>query len=334
VYFNNQTYLLLYVDDILIFSKAKSKIDKLKRKLSDEFEMKDLGKAKRILGIDIKRPRPGMIVLSQAAYLKKVLNKFGMDKCKPVATPLAQHFKLSASQSPTTNVERAKMSNVPYASCVGSLMYSMVCSRPDLAHAMSLVSRYISDPGPEHWEAHKWTMRYLKGTLDTGIVFSKENQYKEEITGFVDSDFAANLDTRRSLTGFVITALGGCISWKSNPQKVVALSSILVEYIAATEAIMEAIWLKGLTEELGFKSEDITVYCDNQSAIHLMKNPMFHERSKNIDIKHHFIRDIVSSKQVQVKKISTHDNPADIFTKSVTRSKFLHCLNLLNIRSS
>ncbi|XP_062075380.1 secreted RxLR effector protein 161-like [Humulus lupulus] len=214
--------------------------------------MKDLGEAKRILGIDIKRPKLNVITLSQRDYLEKLLCKFGMNNCKEVSTPLAQHFKLSTYQSPTTDEERAMMNKIPYANCVGSLMYSMVCTRPDLAHAMSVVSRYVSDPGSEHWEAVKWIMRYLKGTLNTGLIFSNERQYKEEVSGFVDSDFAANLDTRRSCTGYVFTVLGGCISWKSNLQKVVALSSTEAEYMAATEAMKEALWLKGLTNELGF----------------------------------------------------------------------------------
>lgn len=208
----------------------------------------------------------------------------------------------------------------------------MVCTRPDLAHSISVVSRFVSDPGTEHWEAVKWIMRYLKGSLNTGLLFKKGFHYKEEVTGYVDSDFAANIDTRRSCTGYVFTVLGGCVSWKSNLQKVVALSLTEAEYMAATEAVKEALWIKRLTKELGFNSDDITIHCDNQSALHLMKNPMFHERSKHIDIKLHFIRDIVLSKQVGVMKICTHDNPADIFTKTVCKDKFCYCLTLLNIQ--
>lgn len=175
-------------------------------------------------------------------------------------------------------------------------------------------------------------MIYLKGSLNTGLVFKKNSQYKEQVTGYVDSDFAANIDTRRSCTGYIFTVCGGCVSWKSNLQKVVALSSTKAEYMAATKAVKEALWLKGLTKELCFDSNDILVHCDNQSALHLMKNLMFHERSKHIDIKLHFIKDIVLAKKVMVKKICTHDNPADVFTKSVYRDKFCHCLKLLNIQ--
>ena len=216
VYFDDYTYLLLYVDDILIIGKDEHKINEVKTKLSNEFEMKDLGCARRILGIEIKRPDSNTITLSQSDYIQKLLLKYGMSNCKGVSTPLSQHFKLSNAQSPTTDADRLKMDKVPYASCVGSLMYSMVCTQPDLAHAMSVVSRYISDPGTEHWEAVKWIMRYLKGSSNTGLSYRKNGDYREEVTGYVDSDFAANIDTRRSCTGYVFTVLRGCVSWKSN----------------------------------------------------------------------------------------------------------------------
>ncbi|XP_060959182.1 secreted RxLR effector protein 161-like [Cannabis sativa] len=254
-----------------------------------------------------------------------------MSDSKPVQTPLAPHFKLTKDQSPTIDEERAFMDTIPYTNGVGSLMYVMVCTRPDLAYSLSIVSRFIGDPGQEHWSALKWILRYVKGSLDIGLTFGNKSNSQEELTGFVDSDYAGSIDTRKSLTGYAFTVLGGCVSWKSNLQKVVALSSTEVEYMAATKAVKEAIWLKGLTKELGFNTDDVTVYCDNQSALHLMKNPMFHERSKHIDIKLHFIRYVVARKEVTMKKINTAHNPADMLTKCVTQAKFRHCLNLLNV---
>ena len=316
---------------MLLIGKDQDEIQKLKGKLNSEFEMKDLGCAKKILGIDIVRNRPHSIFLSQKDYLEKVLIKFGMMQSKSVSTPIAHHFKLSKDQAPKTEKERAEMDSTPYASAVGSLMYAMVCSRPDIGYAMSMVSRFLSDPGHEHWTALKWIMRYIKGSLNLGLMYGKKTFTDEVVVGCVDSDYAGCLDTRRSLTGYVFNVLGGCVSWKSNLQKVVALSSTEAEYMAATEAIKEAIWLKGFTQELGLKSENITVFCDNQSALHLMKNPMYHERSKHIDIRLHFIRDIVSSEQVRVLKINTNHNPADMLTKCVTQDKFKHCLDILNI---
>ena len=216
-----------------------------------------------------------------------------MDTAKPVSTPLAAHFKLSKEQCPNSEKERVEMDARPYASAVGSLMYAMVCTRPDISYATSMVSRFLTDPGEEHWNALKWIMRYIAGTLNVGLIYSSKFKTKNDAVGYVDSDYAGCIDTRRSLTGYVFTVKGGCVSWKANLQKVVALSSTEAEFMAATEAIKEAIWLKGLAREMGFDTSNITVYCDNQSALHLMKNPMFHERSKHIDIKLHFIKEVV-----------------------------------------
>jgi len=147
-------YLLLYVDDMLIAAKDKSEIAKLKAQLSSEFDMKDLGAAKKILGMEITRERhSGKLYLSQKGYIEKVLRRFNMHDAKPVSTPLAAHFRLSSDLYPQSDYDIEYMSRVPYSSAVGSLMYAMVCSRPDLSHALSVVSRYMANPGKEHWKA-------------------------------------------------------------------------------------------------------------------------------------------------------------------------------------
>ncbi|KAL5740548.1 hypothetical protein ACOSQ2_029728 [Xanthoceras sorbifolium] len=145
-------YLLLYVDDMLIAAKDMFELNKLKSELSGEFEMKDLGAAKKILGMEIRRDKAaGKLYLTQKSFVEKVLERFGMKNAKPVSTPLAAHFKLSAAMSPQLDNDIEYMSHVPYSSAVGSLMYAMVCTRPDIAHAVSVVSRYMSNPGKEHW---------------------------------------------------------------------------------------------------------------------------------------------------------------------------------------
>ncbi|RVW12059.1 Retrovirus-related Pol polyprotein from transposon TNT 1-94 [Vitis vinifera] len=193
------------------------KINNLKKQLSKQFAMKDLGAAKQILGMRIIRDKAnGTLKLSQSEYVKKVLSRFNMNEAKPVSTPLGSHFKLSKEQSPKTEEERDHMSKVPYASAIGSLMYAMVCTRPDIAHAVGVVSRFMSRPGKQHWEAVKWILRYLKGSLDTCLCF----------------------------TG------GTAISWASNLQKIVTLSTTEAEYVAATEAGKEMIWLHGFLDEL------------------------------------------------------------------------------------
>ncbi|KAG8486777.1 hypothetical protein CXB51_020123 [Gossypium anomalum] len=322
-------YLLLYVDDMLIAAKDKGEIRKVKAQLSEEFEMKDLGPAKKILGMEILRDRKtSKLYLSQKGYIEKLLCRFNMRSAKPVSTPLAAHFRLSSTLSPQSDDEIEYMSHVPYSSAVGSLMYAMVCSRPDLSYAVSAVSRYMANPGKEHWKAVQWILRYLRGTTDVCLQFGRT---EDGVIGYVDADFAGDLDRRRSLTGYVFT-IGGCaISWKATLQTTVALSTTEAEYMAITEACKEAIWLKGLFSELNEDLQISTVFCDSQSAIFLTKDQMFHERTKHIDVRYHFVRDIIARGDIVVSKISTHENPADMMTKSLPITKFEHCLDLVGV---
>lgn len=323
-------YLLLYVDDMLIAAKDKAEIEKLKEQLNSEFEMKDLGAAKKILGMEISRDRPsGKLYLSQSGYIEKVLHRFNMHDAKPVGTPLAAHFRLSSALCPQTDEDVEYMSRVPYSSAVGSLMYAMVCSRPDLAQAMSVVSRFMANPGKEHWKAVQWMFRYLRATSHARLVFGRS---RDELVGYVDSDYAGDLDKRRSLTGYVFT-IGGCaVSWKATLQSTVALSTTEAEYMAIAEACKEATWLRGLYTELCGDTSCITIFCDSQSAICLTKDQMFHERTKHIDVRYHYIRDVIAKGDVKVCKISTHDNPADMLTKPVPITKFELCSGLVGIK--
>lgn len=325
-------YLLLYVDDMLIASKNMSEINKLKSQLSGEFEMKDLGAAKKILGMDIHRDRKaGKLRVSQKNYIEKVLQRFGMDKAKTVSTPLAPHFKLSAELSPQSDEEKQQMSHIPYSSAVGSVMYAMVCTRPDISHAVSVVSRYMSCPGKEHWQAVKWILRYLRGSADLCLVYD-QSDCTSSVTGYVDSDYAGDLDKRRSLTGYVFTYSGGAISWKAVLQSTVALSTTEAEYMALAEAVKEALWMKGLVSSLGLQQDFTVVFCDSQSAIHLTKNQMFHERTKHIDVRYHFVREHVTQGDIVISKVATEKNPADMLTKVIPAYKFKHCLDLIGIR--
>nr|AAT44257.1 putative polyprotein [Oryza sativa Japonica Group] len=322
-------YLLLYVDDMLIAAKDKSEIEKLKAQLSSEFEMKDLGAAKKILGMEITRERhSGKLYLSQKGYIEKVLRRFNMHDAKPVSTPLAAHFRLSSDLCPQSDYDIEYMSRVPYLSVVGSLMYAMVCSRLDLSHALSVVSRYMANPGKEHWKVVQWIFKYLRGTSSACLQFGRS---RDGLVGYVDSDFAGDLDRRRSLTGYVFT-IGGCaVSWKASLQATVALSTTEVEYMAISEACKEAIWLRGLYTELCGVTSCINIFCDSQSAICFTKDQMFHERTKHIDVRYHFIRGVIAEGDVKVCKISTHDNPADMMTKPVPTTKFELCSSLVGV---
>jgi hypothetical protein len=168
---------------------------------------------------------------------------------------------------------------VPYSLAVGNLMYAMVCTRPDIAHAVGVVSRYMNNPSKEHWEAIKWILRYLRGTVNHALCFGGSETV---LQGYVDSDMAGDKDSRRSTTGYVFTIGGIAVTWISKMQKVFALSTTEAEYVAATEASKEMIWLQRFMEELGKKQENSRLYCDSESAIHLAKKSAFHSKTKHI----------------------------------------------------
>ncbi|GJX52528.1 putative RNA-directed DNA polymerase [Tanacetum coccineum] len=311
--------LLLYVDDMLIVGKNIGRIAQLKRDLSKSFSMKDLGPAKQIIGIRIFRDRGAKkLHISQEQYIEKVLCRFNMDKAKVVSSPLTTNFKLTDKDCPSSKKNIEKMDRVPYASAVGSLMYAMVCTRPDLAHAVGVVSRFLSNPGKKHWEAVKWIFRYLRGTSKLGITFGNG---KPMLVGFTDSDMAGNKDNMKSTSGYLMTFAGGAVSWQSRLQKCVALSTTEAEYMAATKACKELLWLKRFLQELGFKQQRYAVIYNNQSAIHLAKNSMFHKRTKHIDIRYHWIRDAIEDGMFELNKVHTDDNASDMLTKAVAREK-------------
>ncbi|GJT87483.1 retrotransposon protein, putative, ty1-copia subclass [Tanacetum coccineum] len=307
-------YLLLYVDDMLIACKSKSEIEYTKGLLRKEFDMKELGPARKILGMEIVRDRGSRTLkVSQSGYVQKILNNYRVNNGKSVSVPLGAHFKVSLKDCPSNDWDVERMSKVPYANAVGSLMYLMVCTRPDIAYVVSIVSRYLANPG---------------------LVYGRDQGKHVDVDGFVDADYAKDPDKGRSITGYVFMVHGCVVSWKATLQHVVALSTTEAEYMALTEAVKESIWLKGLLIELGVNLRSVIVNCDNQSAIHLSRNAMFHERTKHINVRYHFIREIVESKEIEVAKIGTEDNAADAFTKVVPGLKFKYCMEILGVGSN
>ncbi|KAM7464831.1 hypothetical protein LguiB_012393 [Lonicera macranthoides] len=308
---NAVVFLVLYVDDILLIGNDMGLLSSVRVWLSSQFDMKDLGEASHILGIKLMRDRKNrMLGLSQATYIDTILSRFSMQDSKKGFLPFRHGITLSKDQCPKTPDEIEKMKAVPYASAVGSLM-------PDLAHAVGMVSRYMSNPGKEHWNAVKWVLRYLQGTKSLGIVFERKDG-ADSVAGFVDSDYAGDLDKRRSTTGYVFTLASGPVSWRSMLQATSALSTTEAEYMALTEASKEA---------------SILLRCDSQSALYLAKNQVYHARTKHIDVRYHRVRDWVNSGEVVLEKVNTDENAADMLTKPVTAEKFRHCLKLLNLTS-
>ena len=245
-----------------------------------------------------------------------------MSDAKSVRTLLASHFRLSNDQSSKTEEEKDFIAKVPYALAIRSLTYAMTCTRPDISQAVGVVSRYMSNPGKPHWEAVKWILRYLRGTTEKCLTFRREEL---KLEGYVDSDFTGEVDHRRSTTGYVFTMAGTAISWMSQLQKIVTISTTEAEYVAVTESSKELIWLQGLLAELGFDQVMNVLHSDSQSAIHLAKNSAFHSRTKHIDIRYHFIRSLIEEDVLKLVKIAGSKNPADMLTKPVTTEKLELC---------
>ncbi|KMQ88628.1 retrovirus-related pol polyprotein from transposon tnt 1-94 [Lasius niger] len=305
------TIVMVYVDDIIIASSNPGRVNMIKTELSRRFKIKDLGRAKYCLGFEIRQDG-NKIKLSQTGYTREILNRFGMTDCKPTYTPLAVNSKLSKG-------EKSLDAEVPYRELTGALMYLAMGTRPDIAHAVSVLCQFNDCFDKSHWSAAKRVLRYLKGTENFGITYTKK---PDDLTGYVDADWGGSIDDRRSFTELTFVLSGAAISWTSRKQRTVALSSTEAEYLGLTDAVKEALHLNQFLKELGFNIRTpIILFNDNQGAAQLSKNPVHHARSKHIDIRCHFIREAISDGTVDIKYLPTERMPADMLTKAIPSSK-------------
>jgi phosphoribosyl-AMP cyclohydrolase len=219
------------------------------------------------------------------------------------------------------------MSHVPYASAIGCLMYAMVCTRLDITHVVGVFRRYMSKPGKEHWTTVKRVFRYLRGTTSYGLCYQGRPGLDRvlDIHGFVDANWARDLDCRRATSGYVFNIFGVEISWMRKRQVVVALSITEVEYMPTTHASKEALWLQRLCSGIGLVQQEVRLDCDSHSAIFLAKNLAYHSKTKHIDVQYHFVRDMVEEKKVLLEKVDTLKNVADSLTKSISIENFSWC---------
>ncbi|KAK2429799.1 secreted RxLR effector protein [Trifolium repens] len=288
-------FLVLYVDDILLIGNDVPTLQQVKTWLGNCFSMKDLGEAAYILGIRIYRDRSQRLLgLSQSTYIDKVLRRFNMRDSKKGFIPMQHGICLSKTQSPSSKEERERMNEIPYASAIRSIMYAMLCTRPDVSYALSTTSRYQSDPGESYWIAVKNILKYLRRTKETFLVYGGEEELA--VVGYTDASFQTDKDDFRSQSGFVFCLNGGAVSWKSSKQETVADSTTEAEYIAASCAAKEAVWIKKFMSELEVVPsivDPISLYCDNNGAIAQAKEPRSHQRSKHILRRFHLIREII-----------------------------------------
>ena len=323
--------IAIYVDDMLFFSNNTDMLEKEKNAIAKEFQVEDLGELHYVVGMSIVRNREKRTMsITQKKYLEGVLKKFDMENCKPVSTPLEFGKKYEELSKDDERFDKQM-----YQRAIGCLTYAATISRPDLSTAVSVLSKFMSNPGIEHWKGVKRVLRYVQGTLDNGLIYSA-NDTSTILTGYSDADWAGDLSKRRSTTGYVFQIQGSTVSWCSKRQACVARSTTEAEYIALSTTSQEAVWLRRLLQNVLKKQDNPTVvYEDNQGTIELTKNPKFHNRTKHIDVSYHFVREQVDNKVISVKYCRTEDMLADVMTKGLSKvqfEKFRDMLGLIKIK--
>lgn len=315
---NDETVIVaVWVDDGIIAGNRMATIDKIVNILKSSFKMTH-GPAEHFVGLVIQRDRANkQIFLSAPQYVEKILAKFQMNTCHPISTPTEKGTpRLSA---PPSSPDDPKLTApFPYREAVGSLMYAAITIRPDISFIAGQLAQHFENPGPAHWKGAKRVLRYLAGTRDHGICFGGRRTNPNRLNGYSDADYAGDPASRRSTSGFLFTLNGGPITWSSRRQPIVALSTMEAEYIAASDACREATWLRLLLSELGIHQDNpTTIWCDNESAILLAKNPESHKRSKHIDVRYHHIREQIKKGVVNISYVNTKNQLADILTKGL-----------------
>ena len=255
-----------------------------------------------------------------------------MEGCKPVPTPPELGCRYDATQQPDNDVDRKLMVDVPYRSAIGSLMYLSTCTRPDISAAVSELSKFSQSPGVAHWEGVKRVLRYVSGTVGEGLLYKRGAQVA--VWGYSDSSHSGEVGTSRGRAGYVFISAGAAISWRSAMLKVVTYSSCESEYVGLSESGNEAMYLLQLQGELDIGNPGVLLYGDNESSLKLAENPVFHQRSKHILIRYHSLRDRVEKKQIELCKVDTGLNAADMLTKNVGVGILKVCKGLIGMCSS
>lgn len=320
---------LVYVDDLLITSVNLEEIEKINNSLKREFKIKDLGMVQDILGMSVERVGSlGSIKVSQEKYVKDLLERFGMTECNTISVPMENNINIETIKSET---DRDEIVNKPYRELVGSLNHLANSTRPDIAFAANVLSRFNACPKETHWKMAKRVLRYLKGTIDYSIKYEDKNS---PLLAYVDSDWAGDANDRKSCSGYVLKLAGGPINWKSKKQRSVALSTMEAEYMALSQVTKEIIYASNLLKHMKIyspSSDPTTVHCDNLSAVGLSKNSVYHGRSKHINIRYHFSREAQEQGEIVVKHLRTSEMTADVLTKPLDRIKHETYVRLLNL---
>jgi hypothetical protein len=322
---SSTSFLLVgvYVDDLIITGTEAAAIQEFKSQMQELFKMSDLGLLSYYLGIEVSQAG-GEITLCQRSYAAKILEAAGMTSCNSCSTPMECRLKLVKEDGSKA------FDATLYRSVIGSLRY-LVNTRPDIAHAVGMVSRFMEKPSTNHWAAVKQILRYIQGTKDYGCRY-RAGHASPVLLGYSDSDHAGDVGDRKSTSGQVYFLGNNLVTWSSQKQKCVATSSCEAEYIAASNATCQGIWLSRLLGEMeGTEPSMFKLLINNKSAIALAKNPVHHDRSKHIDVKYHSIREHIEKGRVEVAYVRTHDQLADILTKALGRVHFIEMRQKLGV---
>jgi len=326
---DKHTVVTVSVDNMAVTLKHLHHIIKFKDDLTQYFEISDLGELNWLLGLKVERNRAARTIrLSQKAYVETILEHFNLTNANTAATPMDMGAALSDSHSPSTHAQAEAMENVPYQRGIGLLMYAATSTRPDIAFAVSILSQFMRNPGPAHWEATKRVMRYLKGTSYYGITLGGLDTGLE---AYVDADWVSQAH-RHSMTGYIVLLADGPVAWSARKQPLIALSTAEAEYIALTTIGHKIMYLQLLIEELyESPSPPTPVYCDNQAAIALTSNSKFHSRTKHIDLCYHFVRFHVQNGTFALTYCPTEENVADALTKALPHPRLKKLRELMKL---
>ena len=327
---NDIILLVLYVDDIVIAGSDLEEVKMVKADFKRRFEMKDLGELHHYLGMTIVRNGRESIKIHQAEYAQSLVRKYRRylksAKRHRATVPMTRDMKLTKDEDMTPK-QRQYVESFPYQELLGSLLYLAVNTRPDIAFAVNACARFSNNPTYSACRTLVRILDYVANTVHVGIMY---RGHDFNIHGFCDSDWAGDIDTRRSTTGYFSFMAGGPIAWQSRLQTTVATSSMEAEYMAAYALIQEICWLRGVLSELGFETDEpVKVFMDSKSAIDLANNPVHHKRSKHIAIKYHWIRQMVARAVVKLVHVPSERQLADMLTKALAEIIFDELINQL-----
>ena len=347
--------LLIYVDDVCIAAKTLQQVQWFKDEFGKIFKVKDLGEIKRILSIRITRDRKRRTLrIDQTHYLSEVLDDLHIsaDKHHPTALPMCGYQALRPS-----GPEDKRIDPKAYQYKVGKLMYAVIHTRPDICFALGRLSQYLSDPAEHHESALKTLLRYVRSTIDLGIIyggFESSKSLPSSLRAFSDSDYTADRLNRKSILGYVYMFAGGPIAWMNRKQKSIATSTTEAEYMALSTCAKEGLWIAQLLRDLGLEkylrtelaqvaiAENVKykaysptqLFGDNQAANLLVKDAHISERSKHIDVAYHHVRDLYNKNLIQLDYIPTEDMVADGLTKPLLGDKFKSFVKQLGLKVS